>query len=142
MINLPVLLFDNSCGVCHWAVRFVLRHDRSGRFRFASLSGPLADRLVPRAEGNPRPDSIVLVDEGTVHIRSDAVLRILGLLGWPWRSLTVGRAIPRRWRDALYDLVAARRVNWSARFGLGCPVPTLAERARFVELDDPPPGVR
>src|SRR5882724_9591613 len=33
----PILLYDDDCGVCHWAVRFVLKNDSRRRFVFAAL---------------------------------------------------------------------------------------------------------
>jgi predicted DCC family thiol-disulfide oxidoreductase YuxK len=31
------ILFDGVCNLCNGFVQFVVRHDRPGRFRFASL---------------------------------------------------------------------------------------------------------
>nr|WP_254603074.1 DCC1-like thiol-disulfide oxidoreductase family protein [Sphingomonas bacterium] len=40
---------------------------------------------------------------------SDAVLAIYAGLGWPWRSTSILRAIPRYVRDPLYRLFARDR---------------------------------
>lgn len=46
MANLPILLFDDSCGVCHWMVQYVLRHDHARRFAFAPLGAAAGKRLA------------------------------------------------------------------------------------------------
>jgi predicted DCC family thiol-disulfide oxidoreductase YuxK len=38
----PILLYDGVCGLCNRLVQFILRRDRSGVFRFASLQSPFA----------------------------------------------------------------------------------------------------
>lgn len=117
-------------------MRFVIRHDRSGRFRFAALDGPVASALLKGHPGNRTPDSVVLLVEGVIYIRSDAVIQVFRRLGWPWRILVVTTLVPQRWRDAWYDAAAARRVTWSKRFGLSCRVPILADKDRFIDSDE------
>ena len=138
MNNLSILLFDDSCGVCHWLVRFVIRHDAPGRFRFAALDSRVGVAVRREYAVDPSLDSVVLIDDQRVFVRSDAVVRIFRRLGWPWRILAVAAIVPRRWRDAGYDAFAARRAAIARRFGLVCPLPTIAERARFLGGADTP----
>jgi predicted DCC family thiol-disulfide oxidoreductase YuxK len=56
-------------------------------------------------------DSVVLVEDDAAHQKSDAVLRLLELLGWPYRAATVAHLVPRSVRDRLYDVVAANRYD-------------------------------
>ena len=137
MPNLPILLFDNSCGVCHWLVRFVIRHDTSGRFRFAALDSGIGEELRRRYRIDPSLDTVVLVDGNRAWIRSHAVIRILILLGWPWRMGAVAAIVPARWRDAGYDLFVTRRAAVSARLRLTCIVPKGLVRNRFLDLKEP-----
>jgi predicted DCC family thiol-disulfide oxidoreductase YuxK len=133
-----LVLFDGTCGLCSRAVRLVLRRDRRGRFRFAPLQGPTAGALLARHGLDPADlDSVrVVADHGgpeeRILSRSAAVLHVLGALGLPW---SLGRALallPARWRDALYDRVAAGRYRWFGR-SQACLVPTAAQRDRFLE---------
>jgi len=56
-------------------------------------------------------DSVVLVENGELYRKSAAVIRVAELLGWPYRAVAVGYAVPRSVRDALYDIVAANRYD-------------------------------
>ena len=42
----PIILYDGVCGLCNRLNQFVLRRDREGMFRFASLQSPLAARIL------------------------------------------------------------------------------------------------
>ena len=129
----PLLLYDGACGLCDRSVQFVLRHDRAGRFRFATLQSPAARALVQELGFDPdRLDSVILVDEAGVPSReSTAALRTLARLGWPWRAGAAALVLPRALRDPVYRFVARRRLRW---FGAvdACRLPAAGERERFL----------
>ncbi len=138
----PVLLYDGSCGFCHRTVRFVLDRDLEGRFRFAPLQGPLAAETLGRHGRDPgRLDTVVLVlDHGgpdeRLLVRSRAVLKLLGGLGWPWKAAMVLWPIPSPITDLGYRLVAAVRYRLFGKLD-GCPLPSEAHRSRFLSADGP-----
>lgn len=131
----PELLFyDGHCALCHNTVKFVLKHDRSGdAFRFAPLQGTTFRSRVQPDEQADLPDSmVVLTEQGSLLVRSDALVHILGRLGGGWRF--AGRLlarVPRPLRDLGYDFVARIRYRvFGTRQDL-CPVAPPAWRARF-----------
>jgi predicted DCC family thiol-disulfide oxidoreductase YuxK len=129
-----LLFYDGHCGLCHRAVKFVLRHDRTGNaFRFAPLQGPTFLSLVPAEKRASLPDSIVvLTSEGAVLVRSDAFLHICRRLGGGWRTLAgVLAVIPRAWRDLVYDFVARIRYRVFGKRDDLCPIVGPELRARF-----------
>jgi predicted DCC family thiol-disulfide oxidoreductase YuxK len=134
--NLPILLFDDRCGVCHWLVRFVLRHDAQGHFRFAALDSRIGHALRREHAVNQSVDAVVLIADRQAFVASDAVIRLFRGLGWPWRLLAATAVVPRRWRDAGYAAFAARRAAISRRFGLACTLPTIEERTRFLDQNE------
>lgn len=132
-----VLLYDGTCGFCAGSVQFVLRHEgRRRSLRFATLDGPLgaaARRAHPELAG---VDSVIWYEPegGRVLVRSEAALAVAAYLGGPWRALgALGRLVPRRLRDAAYDLIARNRYRIAGRAAEACPLPTPAQRARFVD---------
>ncbi len=128
------LFYDGGCGLCHRAVRFLLWADREGRcFRFAPLGGRTFRVVVPEGERARLPDSLVLrTESGQLLTRSAAVLYMLECLGGAWKVLAVlGRLVPRRLADALYDFVARVRYRLFARPPEACPVVPALLRARF-----------
>ena len=132
----PLVLFDGECNLCNGAVQFVLRRDPKGRFRFASLQSA-AGRAVLEATGNRAtlPDSIALVHDGRVLVKSAAALAIARGLRWPWPLLAVFWLAPYPVRDLVYDWVARHRHRWFGR-RQECWVPKPALRERFLDADE------
>jgi predicted DCC family thiol-disulfide oxidoreductase YuxK len=119
-------------------VRFVLQRDRRDAFQFAALESEAAAHALEAHGGLAAlPDSAVVVtDRGTpderLLLRSDAIFFIADQLGQPWRLALLGALFPRFVRDFVYDRVAASRARLFGRTEV-CMVPTLAQRAKFLE---------
>ena len=69
------LFYDGHCGLCHGAVKFVLRHDREAVFRFAPLQGS-------QFESMSQDTMVVRTADGQVLMKSDAWIYILRRLRW------------------------------------------------------------
>ncbi len=129
-----VLFYDGACGLCHRAVRFVLAEEQEpGGLRFAPLQGATFRRLLNEKGRHGLPDSLVLLERGSpVRLRSEAVMRLLEHCGGLWRLLALlGRLVPVRLRDALYDGVARVRHRLFPPPQDWCPVAPEFLRARF-----------
>jgi predicted DCC family thiol-disulfide oxidoreductase YuxK len=129
---MAVVLFDGVCNLCNGLVRFVVKRDPDGRFKFAALSSDAAARALSRFDTGPLPDSLVLIEDGNVFTRSDAALRIARRLGFPWQLAYALVVVPKFLRDWVYDLVARHRYRWFGRRE-ACVVPTPTIRDRFLQ---------
>jgi predicted DCC family thiol-disulfide oxidoreductase YuxK len=127
----PVILFDGVCNLCNGAVRFIIRRDRYGRFRFAPLQSKAAESLLRAAGAGPLPDSMVLIADGRLHTQSGAVLRIARGLGGLWPLAYAFMIVPRPLRDWTYRIVARNRYRWFGRRD-SCMMPTPELNARFL----------
>ena len=133
----PLLFYDGTCGFCARVVQFVLRHETNRHdLRFAPLDGVRARDLRGR-RGIENVDSFIWSEttatSEVVLVRSDAALALASYLGGGWKMLgALARLLPRRLRDAAYDLVARHR---HALGGAVCVVPSAEQRARFLEID-------
>lgn len=129
----PVLLFDGVCNLCNALVRFTVRFDESGTFRFAALQSATGQALLER-HGLPTDDydSFVLVDGDSCYTRSTAALRVSRRLDGPWPLLYPLVWIPERLRDPIYELIADHRYRLFGRKD-ECPVPDPELTERFVE---------
>ncbi len=133
-MNGPVLFFDGICNLCNSAVQFVIRHDKEGRIRFASLqseAGQIAVAAVLAKEGAV-PDSLIFLDKGAYYTRSDAALHVAALLDGPWKGLRHLRFFSRLIRDAVYRLVARNRYRLFGKRD-ACMMPAPALKSRFLE---------
>jgi predicted DCC family thiol-disulfide oxidoreductase YuxK len=129
----PVVLFDGVCNLCNGSVRFVIERDPHKHFQFAPLQSETATTLIGgTADSLAMPDSIVLVDDGRLYVRSTAALRIARRLRFPWPLLWVFMAVPRPLRDWVYDIIARHRYGWFGKRET-CMVPTKEIRDRFLE---------
>jgi len=126
-------LFDGLCNLCSGSVQFVVRRDPAGRFQFAPLQSPTAQRVLQEHGVTASlPDSIVLVEDGQVFTRSPAALRIARRLPFPWPLLAVFIAVPRPLRDGIYSLAARYRYRWFGKLDR-CMMPSPALRSRFLD---------
>lgn len=131
------MLFDGVCNLCNGGVRFIVRRDPRGRFRFAPLQSEVARELMGRAgiDAAAAPDSMIVVEGGRAMVRSAAALRIAGGLRWPWPALGVLWLVPRPLRDWVYRVVARNRYRWFGRQD-ECMLPTPELEARFLRKDE------
>jgi predicted DCC family thiol-disulfide oxidoreductase YuxK len=133
-----IVFFDGVCGLCDKTVRFLLRHDRHDRLRFAPLQGETARRVLPPLGGRPEDlDTIYVVTaDGRLLQRSRAVLFATVALGGAWVLLGALRIVPRPLADLVYRFVARVRYRVFGRFDT-CSIPTPEERARFLDQTSP-----
>ncbi len=127
------IFYDGDCGVCHWSVGFVARHDRTGEvFRFAPLGGEAFGDNVPAEVGRSLPDSMVVQTRtGSLLLRSDGVIHILRRLGPFWRLLGLLLAlVPKAIRNYAYDRFAEHRHLLADQPDGFCPMmpPELSQR--------------
>ena len=112
----PVIVFDGDCVMCSAFARFVLRHDRRGRYRLLPAQTPLGTALYRHYDLDPEDyESNILIENGRAWLRSEASLRIAQGLGCPWGLVGVLRWAPLSWRDRAYDVVARNRYRWFGR---------------------------
>lgn len=112
----PIILFDAECVLCSANAQFVLKNDRRGHFRLASMQGATGAALYRQHGMDPSdPSTMLVVDGNRVRQDSDAVLSIYEALGFPWKALVVLRIVPVRLRDPLYRWVARNRYRLFGR---------------------------
>lgn len=127
-----VVLFDGVCKLCNGWAKFLIRHDPARQFRLASVQSAQGQALLAWY-GLPtdRFDTMALIDEAGLHVRSTALLRILSRLPQPWRALRLLRLLPRPLRDWGYDRIALNRYRLFGRHAV-CLVPTADHAERFL----------
>lgn len=136
----PIVLYDGVCGLCNASVQFLLKHDKAGRLRFASLQSDFAERVLRRHGLNSKDlDTLHVVDDyeqpdERVWQRSDAVLRAGRELGGIWGTLaSIASVIPRTLRDLFYRLVARNRYSIFGKYET-CLLPEPNQRSRFLDI--------
>lgn len=128
----PILVFDGVCLLCSRWVRFVLRHDRAGRYRFAAMQSDTGRALLGAHGLDPDdPSSLLLCESGRHWTDSDAIVRVLVSFGGAWRAFAALRLLPRWLRDPAYRQLARHRYRWFGRSDT-CWLPAPEHAARFL----------
>lgn len=131
--NKSLILFDGVCVLCSNVVRFIIRHDRNDNFRFAALQSRYALKIL---DGEKIPsgnlNTVILVENGKVYQRSDAVLRIVGKLSGGWSLLRFFIIIPAPVRDFFYKFVANKRYGWFGKYD-ECMIPGTNIAGKFAD---------
>jgi predicted DCC family thiol-disulfide oxidoreductase YuxK len=129
----PLILFDGVCNLCNAWVRFVVRRDPAGIFRFVAQQSPIGQATIEdHLSGASQLSSVILIEDNAIYTESDAVLQILARLSPPWSWMALLRIVPRRFRDACYRFIVRHRYQWFGRTEV-CQIPSADVRSRFVE---------
>lgn len=131
----PIWLYDGVCVLCSGGVRYTLRHERDHDIRFVAIQSGEGRELARAHDIDPdEPDSFLFIEDGRALAKSDGVLALTRHLNGPARLLLLGKALPRRWRDWLYDRVARNRYRLFSKKDT-CEIPAPATRHRFTLPD-------
>lgn len=132
MINHPVILFDGVCNLCNGSVQYVIKHDKQGLFRFASLQSDSGQELLQQYQ-LPQSDftSFVLMEEGEIYTRSTAALKVARKLSGIVKLLYGFIIVPAFIRDGVYNFIAKNRYKWFGKQE-SCMIPTPELKERFL----------
>lgn len=115
-VHARVIVFDGICHVCTGWVRFLRRHRIDPPFQLIPMQSDAGRTLLAENEIDPEdPATFLVLDQGRRFTESDAAIHVIAAIGMPWRIIYAVRIIPRRWRDALYRLLARNRYRWFGR---------------------------
>ena len=108
----PIVLFDGDCHFCDWSVQLIIKHDRKGIYHFASLQSELAKKLMEELGIDSQINSLVLIENDRVFIKSAAVLYICKELSSIRMFYYILKVIPKSTADLCYDIFAKNRYRW------------------------------
>ena len=132
--NKHLLLFDGVCNLCNGAVNFMIERDKQQRFVFASLQSEIGQQIAKQYQ-LPENDfeSMVLLKNEKIHIKSNAALEIARDLSGGWSLLYVFKIIPKFLRDWVYQVISTNRYKWFGRKDQ-CRIPTPDIKNRFISI--------
>jgi len=127
-----IIFFDGICNLCNGSVQFIIKRDSKEQFLFASLQSDAAKKILLQYKWKKNNmDSILLIEDGKVYEKSDAVLKICSHLKWPWKMFLAAEYLPARVRDNLYDLIAKHRYKWFGKKN-SCTMMIPKYKNRFI----------
>ena len=126
-----IVFFDGVCNLCQGSVRYLIKHDKKGVLKFASLQGNYGKDFVNETEIQSM-QSILFFDGKMLYKKSTAVLKLSRLLGGWYQLLLLGYILPRFFRDWLYNIVAKNRYRWFGKKDQ-CMLPSKGFENRFLD---------
>lgn len=128
---MDIIFFDGVCNFCNASVNFIIDHDSTRRYRFASLQSELGQKtLQENGYSIIELNTILLLRSGKLYQKSTAALEIARYLkSWSWLYGFI--LLPRFIRDAVYGLVARNRYRIFGK-SESCRIPTPEERSLFI----------
>ena len=120
-----IIYYDGECGLCHLAVRFILRVDSKSKFYFSPLSN---------LDNNFKYiDSIILKRGDKVFYEGYAIIMIFENIENNWNYLgKVLKLIPINVLDTAYRWVSRNRAKISIKKVSSCPMVPSYYRKRFI----------
>lgn len=128
-----IIFFDGVCNLCNGAVNFVIDRDPDKFFKFAPLQSEEANKYLPK-ENLKELNSIVYFQNGKIHTKSSAALRIGRKLAGPVKLVYVFIIFPPFIRDLIYDFIARNRYKWFGKKDT-CRLPEPGIKERFLKMD-------
>ena len=130
----PVILFDGVCNLCERSVQLVIRNDREGLFRFASLQSDYAQDLLQRFDyRSDELSSVLLIADEVLYRKSRAALHIARRMDGIWPLVYyLFFLVPPFIADLVYDFIGNRRYRWFGKKA-SCWVPDDDLRNRFLD---------
>ena len=126
-----IVFFDGLCPFCHFWVQFLLKKDHNKQFLFAPLQGETANELL--SSELMSVDTIVLLeDRKKIYTKSNAILRIIKILGGFRMILFIFKLLPISIRNFFYDIMARNRFVLRKPLE-NCPVPKPDVASRFLD---------
>ena len=127
-----IVIFDGVCNLCNWSVRFIIKRDSKGNFKFASAQSEIGEKLLHKYDFQfTEPESVILLKNGHVYEKSSAAMIIAAELDGFWKYLSFLRFISRPVRDILYDWIARNRYRWFGKQN-ACMLPSAELEDRFL----------
>ena len=120
-----VIYYDGECGLCHLAVRFILRVDSKSKFYFSPLSN--FDNKLKNI------DSIILKSGNRVFYESQAIIMVFDNIDNNCNYLAkLLKLIPINVLDTAYRWVSRNRAKISKKKVSSCPIVPNYYKKRFI----------
>lgn len=130
-LNKNIVLFDGVCNLCNGLVRFIIKRDAVGKFKFASLQSATGQQYLKRFGLKNEFQSLVFIQGDQFYIKSTGALKILREVGGIWQIFGALLLIPRPIRDFFYDQIAKSRYKVFGKRD-ACMIPTPELKGRFL----------
>ena len=105
-----VLIFDGVCMLCNSAVHFLHKRLKYSDYNFIPSESDIGKEYIKRYNlGKLTDNTLVLIVNDDIFIKSKAVFVILNDMPLLWKLLRIFKLLPSKLLDRLYDMIAKNR---------------------------------
>lgn len=127
-----IILFDGQCRLCSAWCNFIIKHDKSVRYKLCSVQSDKGQAILNYFNyPTDHFKSMIYIENGNCFTQSDAVLKVISQLAWPWRVIIITRLIPKRLRDWGYDRIAFNRYRLFGKYDY-CRIPEARHQQHYL----------
>jgi predicted DCC family thiol-disulfide oxidoreductase YuxK len=127
-----VVLFDGVCKLCNVWSKFLIQNDQKRIFKLCSVQSNEGKAILTHfGLSTLSYDTMLYVDGSRCFQKSDAFIRVMAKLGYPWKIACGLFIVPKPLRNWLYDRIALNRYRLFGR-NESCILPTPDHNSRFL----------
>jgi predicted DCC family thiol-disulfide oxidoreductase YuxK len=110
MSNKAILIYDNKCTFCNYCVSLLVKIDKKNILQLIPINIAIEDvKLNSFFKDYLKIDSMLIYHNSKVIIKSEAVLTIANLIGFPYNIFSLFTLLPHSFLDYCYDIIATNR---------------------------------
>ena len=131
--NKHIIFFDGACNMCNSFVRLIIKLDYKEQFIFCPISSKKGQKIINKFSLDLKNiDSILLLKNNKITLKSEAVIEILVSLSLLFRFFLILKILPSKLLDLIYDFIAKYRYKLFGRKE-SCIIPDEKYKSRFTE---------
>ena len=128
-----IIFFDGVCNMCNSFVRLIIKLDYKELFVFCPISSKKGQKIINKFNLELKNiDSIILLKNNKITLKSEAVIEILVSLNFFFRFFLILKILPSKLLDLIYDFIAKYRYKLFGRKE-SCIIPDEKYKSRFTE---------
>ena len=128
-----IIFFDGVCNMCNSFVRLIIKLDYKEQFVFCPISSKKGQKIINKFSLDLKNiDSILLLKNNKITLKSEAVIEILVSLNLLFRFFLILKILPSKLLDLIYDFIAKYRYKLFGRKE-SCIIPDEKYKSRFTE---------
>tara|TARA_B110000444_G_scaffold189241_1_gene178717 strand:+ start:248 stop:652 length:405 start_codon:yes stop_codon:yes gene_type:complete len=128
-----IIFFDGVCNMCNSFVRLIIKLDYKEQFIFCPISSKKGQKIINKFNLELKNiDSILLLKNNKITLKSEAVIEILVSLSLLFRFFLILKILPSKLLDLIYDFIAKYRYKLFGRKE-SCIIPDEKYKSRFTE---------
>ena len=133
--NKKIVLFDGVCKLCNGWSRFLLTHDKQEIFKLCTVQSKEGQEILAYFSlPTDTFETMLYIENGVAYSKSNAFLKIIGQLSWPYKGLKIIYLMPKIIRDWLYDRIALNRYALFGKYDT-CLMPLEIYLSRFINKE-------